>query len=83
MKKLTAVLVGAGNRGQIYADYSINNNDELTIIAAVDPNPLRLKECGDKYGVPENMLFRDLKSFIAAKIPGDFVINATMDEEHY
>lgn len=83
MKKLTAVLVGAGNRGQIYADYSINHNDELAIIAAVDPNPLRLKECGDKYGVPENMLFRDLKSFIAAKIPCDFVINATMDEEHY
>jgi hypothetical protein len=36
MKKLKAVLVGAGNRGQIYSDYSLSNPDELEMIAVVD-----------------------------------------------
>lgn len=30
MKKLKAVLVGAGNRGQIYCDYSLKHKINMT-----------------------------------------------------
>lgn len=83
MKKLKATLVGAGNRGQAYCDYSLIEKDELEIIAVVDPNPLRLEECKTKYGVADDMLFTDLDDFLKRSIECDFVVNATMDEMHY
>ena len=36
MKKLKAVLLGAGNRGQIYCDYALKCPDELEIVSVVD-----------------------------------------------
>ncbi|MBQ7643334.1 MAG: Gfo/Idh/MocA family oxidoreductase [Clostridia bacterium] len=83
MKKLYAALVGAGNRGQIYADYSLERGDELSIVAVVEPNALRRKEAGDKYRLPEERRYADLDGFLKDKIKCDFVINATMDEYHY
>lgn len=83
MKKLKAVLVGAGNRGQVYCDYSLVHKDELEIVAVVDVNPFKMNEAGDKYGVKETLRFDDLDAFIAQKIECDFVVNATMDEMHY
>lgn len=83
MKKLKAIVVGAGNRGQVYCDYSITKKDELEIIAAVDTEPLRLQECKTKYAIADNMLFSDLDEFLKRNIECDFVINATMDKMHY
>lgn len=83
MKQLTAVLVGAGNRGQIYADYSLSNPDELKMIAAVDPHPLRKAEVKEKYNLPKNRLFDSVDEFLSAGISCDFVINGTMDSLHY
>ncbi len=83
MKKMKAVLVGAGNRGQVYCDYSLSKADELEIIAVVDPNPIRIKECCDKYGIPDDMTFVSLDKFLDKDIKCDFVVNATMDELHY
>lgn len=83
MKKLTAALVGAGNRGQIYADYALGEPEELQIVATVDPNPLRLAEAKEKYKLTDARLFYDLDTFLQEKIECDFVINATMDEWHY
>ena len=64
MKKLTAALVGAGNRGQIYADYALFSPDELQIIATVDPNELRLAEAKEKYGLADGQLFDNLDAFL-------------------
>ena len=83
MKKLKVVLLGAGNRGQVYCDYSLIHPEELEIIAVIDVNPFKMKEAADKYSVAANMRFTDLDSFIEQKISCDFVVNATMDEMHY
>lgn len=83
MKKLKAALVGAGNRGCVYADYSLNEPLELEIIAVVEPNELRRIQAGERYHISENARFENLDAFLRAKIPCDFVINATMDTLHY
>lgn len=83
MKKLQAVLLGAGNRGCAYADYALEAPSELEIVAIIEISDLRLKEAGDRYSVPESNRFKSLDEFFAKKIPCDFVINATMDEIHY
>ena len=83
MKKLKAAVIGAGNRGQVYCDYSLTEKNELEIISALDTNPLRLEECKVKYGIADDMLFTDLDEFLKRNVQCDFVINATMDEMHY
>lgn len=42
--KKRAVIVGYGNRGQVYAGYALSNPNELEIAAVVDVNEFRLKE---------------------------------------
>ncbi len=83
MKKLSAVLVGAGNRGCVYSDYALEEPQELQIIAVVEPNGIRRNEAGDRYGIAQEYRFSHLDDFLSANISCDFVINATMDEQHY
>lgn len=83
MKQLTAALVGAGNRGCVYADYSLDEPHELKIVAVVDPDDVHRTEAGERYALPKERCFSDLDDFLAEKIACDFVINATMDQQHY
>ncbi|MBQ8342972.1 MAG: Gfo/Idh/MocA family oxidoreductase [Clostridia bacterium] len=83
IKKLRAVLVGAGNRSCVYADYSLQAPDELQIVGVVEPSELRRQEAAARYCVDKKNCFSDLDGFLQANIACDFVINATMDEMHY
>ena len=83
MKKIKAAVVGYGNRGQVYADYSLDKPNEIEIVAVIDINRERLDEAKERYNLGESELFTDIDSFLAKKIPADIVINATMDNEHY
>lgn len=82
-KKIKAAVVGYGNRGQVYADYSLDMPDELEVVAIVDPNAYKLKEAKKRYNLPAKALFTSLDDFISADIKCDIVINATMDQIHY
>ena len=82
-KKLKTVIVGYGNRGQVYGEFSINEPERLEIAAIVDPNPFKLQEAKEKYNLKDNQLFANWKDFLAAKIEADFIINSTMDQYHY
>ena len=83
MKKLTTVIVGAGNRGCVYGDYSLTAPEELEVIGVVDTNPFAIEDAKKRYSLAENRCFSSLDEFLAQKIPCDFIINATMDEMHY
>ena len=83
MKKLYAVVVGYGNRGQVYADYALQEPEEFGISAIVDPNEFKLQEAKARYGLTNECLFKDFATFAKSGIACDFVINATMDQHHY
>ncbi len=83
MKKYYAVVVGYGNRGQIYADYSLDCPDELGIAAVVDPNAFKLQEAQKRYNLADDRLFTNFADFVQSGVAADFVINATMDQHHY
>lgn len=83
LKKLWAAVVGYGNRGQVYADYSLEEPDEFGIAAIVDPNPYKLQEAKERYHLSDDRLFDSLDAFLASDVACDFVINATMDQLHY
>lgn len=82
-KKLFAAIVGYGNRGQVYGDYSLECPSEFGVSAVIDPNEFKLKEAMERYGLSEDCLFKSFSEFKKSKIYCDFVINATMDRFHY
>ena len=83
IKKIWGVVVGYGNRGQVYADYSLQEPEEFGIAAVVDPNEFKLQEAKARYGLTDECLFKDFATFAKSEIACDFVINATMDQYHY
>ncbi|MCQ2741996.1 MAG: Gfo/Idh/MocA family oxidoreductase [Bacilli bacterium] len=82
MKKLKAAVIGLGNRGKIYANYSNLEPEELEIVALVEPNKFRLKTAAEEFHVDKKNCFTSIASFLKANIECDFVINATMDQIH-
>lgn len=82
-KKMWVVVVGYGNRGQVYADYALQESQELGIAAIVDPNEFKLQEAKKRYELEESHLFHNFAEYVASGIHCDFVINTTMDQYHY
>jgi predicted dehydrogenase len=75
-------LIGAGQRGSIYAGY-LHDKKGAEIGAVVDISKEKLKRAGERFGTPDDMLFSDFESF-AEKKPGlSGVIISTMDRDHY
>ena len=81
-KLITAVLVGAGNRADVYASTSLRHPDKLKIVGIVDPDPVRRGLMRDKYNVPEENCFSSVDDFVKREKFADAVINGTMDHLH-
>ena len=81
-KPITAIVLGAGHRAMVYADYSLKHPDELKIVGVADPDEYRRKMVCEKFGFPEENCFVDAEAL--SKVPkfADAVINGTMDEQH-
>src|SRR6516164_904738 len=48
-KPVTAILIGAGHRGSIYADYAIEHPDEFKIVAVAEPDSKRSAKIKHKH----------------------------------
>ena len=58
MKKVTAVLIGAGLRGgHVYSAYALEHPDEFQVVAVAEPDEIRRKNFAEKHQIPENMQF--------------------------
>ena len=81
-KQITVVLLGAGNRADVYASVSLKNPEKLKVVGIVDPDPVRRELMRKKYGVSVENCFENVYDFV--KIPkfADAVINGTMDHLH-
>jgi len=42
-KAITAITLGAGNRGNVYGDYAVKYPDELDIVGVAEPIKIRRK----------------------------------------
>lgn len=82
-KQVTAVVIGAGMRGDIYASYSLEHPNEVKIVAFTEPDPLRRKIYAEKYQIPEEMQFSDYKDLFAREKLADCAFICTQDQMHY
>ena len=82
MKKLTAVVVGFGQRGERYCDYALEKPDELEIVAVAEANCRVLKKAQDKHNIPDKYAFDDWKKLASLDKMADFAIISTQDRMH-
>ena len=81
-KPVTAVLIGAGHRGTIYADYATQHPDELQIVAVADNNPERRKRTAHNHNIAPDRCYKDWKEVFLKEKLADAVIIATPDQLH-
>lgn len=82
-RAINVVIIGIGNRGNVYASYAKKFPDVMKVAGIVDVDTDRLARNGKKYGVPENRLFSSLDDFYATPKFCDAAIIATPDHLHY
>ncbi|MCR5656889.1 MAG: Gfo/Idh/MocA family oxidoreductase [Butyrivibrio sp.] len=75
-------LIGAGQRGRVYADYAFDHN-RAEIAYLVEPDKDRREAAVKKYNIPAENIFDDPKDFYKLGKVCDAVIIATMDRQHY
>lgn len=76
------VLLGAGQRGMIYAQYAFEKGG-AEIVAVAEKNEARRKAAAEKYNIPDDMQFEDVNDVYKRGKIGDAVILATMDRDHF
>ena len=81
-KILTAVLIGAGNRGEGYTNTMAQMQDKFKVIAVAEPIESRRNVIKEKHLIPDEMCFDDWKPLLALGKIADIAIIATMDKQH-
>lgn len=75
-------LIGAGQRGMIYAEYAYEKKG-AEIVAVIEPHKERREIAAQKFQTAAENCFENVEAFFEKKIACDAVIVASMDKDHY
>ena len=79
MQRKKIVIFGYGQRGKIYADYTLKCPEEFNVVAVIETNAERREMAKTRHSCP---VFCEYKDFLDAKIQADIVAVATQDCDH-
>lgn len=82
MNQVTAILIGAGARGQIYARYAQEHPEELRIMAVAEPKADRRALMCRAYGIPADRAFSNWENLLARPQMADAALICTLDDMH-
>ncbi|MDK2953610.1 MAG: hypothetical protein PWQ27_993 [Kosmotoga sp.] len=83
MRRATAVIVGAGNRGKdAYGFYAAHNPDKLKIVAVAEPNEEKRLSITKIHGIPEELCFASWEELASKDKIADAAIISTPDHLH-
>ena len=80
--KRTAIVLGAGSRGNAYASYSLSFPRQLQITAVAEPDEERRRVFAQKYGIPEERCFAGWEEILDRPKMADAAFVCTMDDMH-
>ena len=83
MSAITAILIGAGLRGEGYANYALCNQDELKIIAVAEPNPERRERFKVQHDIKDENCFDSWEKLLSRPKLADSAIICTQDRMHF
>ncbi|MFX1477135.1 MAG: Gfo/Idh/MocA family protein [Promethearchaeota archaeon] len=80
---LTALLMGAGNRGMTtYGEYSLIHPDKLKIIAIAEPIKFRRENFAKLHGIPADNCYESWEQLLEKPKFADICIISTQDQMH-
>jgi len=82
-EKIKVVLLGAGDRGTIYANYIKNHEDEVEIVAIAEPIKERRENIKRMFALEDERVFLSWEQALNIGKVGDVVIVSTQDRMHY
>ncbi len=82
MKPSTAILLGAGDRGAIYAAYALRHPANLRIVAVAEPVAERRRRMARLHGIPDADVVASWEELLDRPRMADGAIIATQDVLH-
>ena len=82
-KKLTVIVIGAGNRGETYTDIMKKMPDKFEVVAVAEPIESRRKNIQAKHHLPEEACFTTYDELFKLGKIADMAIISTMDKQHF
>ncbi|MCJ7681631.1 MAG: Gfo/Idh/MocA family oxidoreductase [Candidatus Aminicenantes bacterium] len=82
-KPLTAAVLGAGNRGHVYAGYALKYPEELNIVGVAEPIPWRRERFAAEHHIPAERQWTTWERAFDGSRFCDAMIITTWDRLHY
>ncbi|WP_126973000.1 Gfo/Idh/MocA family protein [Gynurincola endophyticus] len=82
-KPITAIVLGAGSRGNTYANYGIQFPDQLDIVGVAEPIRLRKERFAEKHSIAAENCFDTWEQVFTRPKFADAIIISTPDDVHY
>jgi predicted dehydrogenase len=82
-KAVTAITLGAGNRGSVYGDFAIKFPDQLDIIGVAEPVAFRNDSYSKKHNIADQNRFNTWEEVFKRPKFADAIIITTPDNLHY
>ena len=83
MKKLKAIVIGAGSRGTCYSDKMLAYPDKFEVVAVAEPMRHKRRHLQEMYNIPDEMCFESWEPLLSLGKIADFAVIATPDRLHY
>lgn len=83
MKKLTAIVLGAGSRGTCYSKVMKKLPDKFDVVGVAEPMRHKRNHIKEMFNIPEENCFESWEGLLEKGKIADFAIIATMDRQHY
>ncbi|XP_071479854.1 putative oxidoreductase YteT [Diadema antillarum] len=81
-KLVTAIVIGAGVRGQVYAGYALDFPDKLKIVGVADPRKFVRRHMQRVFNICQENVFEDWSQIVAKSKFANAAIIATPDRHH-
>ncbi len=81
-KQLTAIVIGAGSRGQVYSNVMKTMPEKFKVVAVAEPDAVRRNVIQNQFSLPDSMCFSDWQPLLALGKIADIAIICTMDRMH-
>lgn len=82
MDVIELIVIGAGCRGNNYADYALTHPNDAKIVGVAEPRKYYRKMMQNKHLIKNEMCFKDWRELLSYDKLADGVIISTQDDEH-
>lgn len=82
MNPVRLFIVGAGDRGSVYARWALGHPERARVVGIAEPIRSRRERLAADLGVPSDFLFADWRDAVGRERFADAAVVATLDDQH-